>query len=324
MITNDNTNLVPKTTFNGRVLEFDFPGLEIGIAEYDEGPTGCTVFLFDNGGAMTAVDIRGGSVGTTGNHEWNDAICVAGGSLYGLEAASGVAAELFARANYSTNFEHIAAVSGAIIFDNLMDRQPIYPDNALGRAAAKAAQPGKFLLGQRGAGRSAGVGLGFGFIGKEPSGQGGAFGQVGPTRIAVFTVVNAIGAIVNREGDVVRGHFNQKKGRRQTALADLKDHLAEAGTAVSRPGNTTITVMVTNQKMSYGALTQVGRQVHSSMARAIHPFHTMFDGDVFYTVTTNEVENKSLNEIGLGVVASELAWDAVLSTVEVGDVAITK
>src|SRR5215207_3751851 len=35
----------PPTT--GPVLEFDFPGLEIGVAAYPEIPTGCTVFNFD-------------------------------------------------------------------------------------------------------------------------------------------------------------------------------------------------------------------------------------------------------------------------------------
>ena len=33
-------------------------------------------------------------------------------------------------------------------------------------------------------------------------------------------------------------------------------------------------------------------------------------------VTTNEVENSALNDLALGVVASELAWDAVLSCVQ--------
>ena len=43
--TNDLDHPVARIEFpNARALEFDFPGLEIGIAEYEEGPTGCTVF----------------------------------------------------------------------------------------------------------------------------------------------------------------------------------------------------------------------------------------------------------------------------------------
>ena len=67
-------------------------GLAIGVAEYDEGPTGCTVFHFP-GPALVAMDVRGGSVGTIMEGDGlTDAICLAGGSLYGLEAATGVAA----------------------------------------------------------------------------------------------------------------------------------------------------------------------------------------------------------------------------------------
>ncbi len=75
--------------------------------------------------------------------------------------------------------------------------------------------------------------------------------------------------------------------------------------------HTTLTLVVTNQKL---APHQLARHVHSSMARAIQPFHTESDGDVLYAVTTNEVENKALNSTELGVLASELAWDAVLSS----------
>jgi L-aminopeptidase/D-esterase-like protein len=49
------------------------------------------------------------------------------------------------------------------------------------------------------------------------------------------------------------------------------------------------------------------------MARAIQPFHTIYDGDVFFTATTEEINDPGLSEIALGVLASELAWDAVLS-----------
>jgi 6-aminohexanoate-oligomer endohydrolase len=62
-------------------------------------------------------------------------------------------------------------------------------------------------------------------------------------------------------------------------------------------------------------LRTLGRQVHASMARAIQPFHALVDGDVLYAVSTNQVENPAVESIGLGVVASELAWEAVLAAV---------
>jgi hypothetical protein len=58
-----NANLTPTGAVDGPVLEVDFPGLQIGVAEYEEGPTGATLFLFDSK-VKGAVDVRGGSPGT--------------------------------------------------------------------------------------------------------------------------------------------------------------------------------------------------------------------------------------------------------------------
>jgi L-aminopeptidase/D-esterase-like protein len=58
----------------------------------------------------------------------------------------------------------------------------------------------------------------------------------------------------------------------------------------------------------------VARQVHTSMARAIQPFHTLDDGDAFFAVTTDEVEY--IGATSLGLLASDLAWDAVLAAVK--------
>lgn len=286
-------------------LTFEFPGLRIGVAEYDDGPTGCTVFHFTRG-AMLERDVRGGSPGTFGDLDWVDAICLAGGSLYGLEACTGVAAELFEQRGYDTGWTAIADVTGAIIFDFGPRENAVYPDKELGRAALRAAREGSFPLGQRGAARSATVGKTFGFELAEPGGQGGAFRQVGETRLAVFTVVNAVGAVVDRDGNVVRGHLAPTGARRK---------LVEGIEARVTGGNTTLTVVATNQKLDRWLLRQLARQVHTSMARAIHPFHALTDGDVLFAATTNEVENDALDSLTLGVVASELAWDAVLAAV---------
>src|SRR5690242_4062384 len=213
-LTNDTASLAPRTTFEGKNLEFDFPGLEIGVAEYDEGPTGCTVFSFPDG-AASSIDVRGGSPGVSGaGYEFVHAICLAGGSLYGLEATAGVAAELLARRDYRTGWMDIPLVAGAIIFDWGRRDNAVYPDKELGRAALRSARAGVFPLGPHGAGRSATVGKVFDYEEGEPAGQGAAFRQLGETKVAVFTVVNAIGAIVDRGGSVVRGHYDRGSGVR--------------------------------------------------------------------------------------------------------------
>jgi L-aminopeptidase/D-esterase-like protein len=312
--TNDLIALTPRTEFQGRDLEFDFPSLQIGVADYPEGPTGCTVFYFP-GGARCAADVRGGSPGTLmAGDGWLDALCFTGGSLYGLEAATGVSAELFARRSYATQWNQIAIVRAAVIFDFPRRPSAVYPDKALGRAALKAARSGTFPQGRHGAGCSASVGKAFGNLDhSEPSGQGGAFRRVGATRIAVFTVVNAVGAIIDRQGQVVRGYLDRKTGRRRTATDLLEQQLNGSPPTERTPGNTTLTAVITNQKLDPTQLTPLARQVHSSMSRAIQPFHAWNDGDVLYAISTNEVANPALDVTRLGILASELAWDAVLN-----------
>ncbi len=312
---NDDLVLVPRTEFDGRRLEFDFPGLEIGVAEYDEGPTGCTVLHFRDG-VSCSTDVRGGSPGTIGgDYEWVHAICLAGGSLYGLEAATGVAAELLARREYRTAWLDIPIVAGAIIFDFGPRENAVYPDKELGRAALRAAREGVFPLGTRGAGRSATAGKTFEYSEGEPAGQGGAFRQVGETRISVFTVVNAVGAVLDREGNVVCGHLDRATGVRRGLVSGVEERLGAGVPVRPLPGNTTLTVVATNQRLDQRSLRTLGRQVHASMARAIQPFHALVDGDVLFAVSTNEVESPLLESIGLGVIASEVAWDAVLAAV---------
>ena len=103
--------LVPRTSFDGPELRFDFPGLDIGVAEYEEGPTGCTVLSFPGGPVPCSVDVRGGSPAvSSAGVDFVDAICLAGGSLYGLEAAAGVAAEELARREYRTDWLAIPLV----------------------------------------------------------------------------------------------------------------------------------------------------------------------------------------------------------------------
>jgi 6-aminohexanoate-oligomer endohydrolase len=293
-----------------RELALDFPGLEIGVAEYEEGPTGCTVFHFPQGRVQIVQDVRGGSPGVIGTARVADAICLAGGSAYGLEAACGVQAELLARRDFSTAWDDIAVVHGAIIFDFGRRRNAVYPDRELGRQALRSARPGVFPCGARGAGRSATVGKTFGVERAESSGQGGAFRAIGSTRIAVFTVVNAVGAVVDRDGNVVRGYYDPKTETRAPLAEALEQRLAQPP-----PGNTTLTVLATNQILDERSHRQLAAQVHASMARAIQPFHALVDGDVLFAVTTAEVENRELDPMTLGIVASELAWDAVLNAV---------
>ena len=247
--------------------------------------------------------------------------------LGGLSAATGVANGIKEEAAAAGDVDFIAGVVAAIIYDVGGRRfSRVTPDDRLGKAALRSAEPGWFPLGARGAGRFAMQGVYYArgesadrYADWPHSGQGGAFREIGPTKIGVFTVVNAMGTIVDRNGRIVRCKRNSSDGGCPLIVDQLKaftpiggggDHGSEGPTS-----NTTLTLVVTNQKMPFASLQRLAVQVHGSMSRAIQPFATTFDGDVLYAVTTDEVENPELSPMDLGVLASELAWDAVLSSV---------
>jgi len=160
------------------------------------------------------------------------------------------------------------------------------------------------------------VGKFFGARYMEPAGQGGAFRQVGRSKIAVFTVVNAVGAVVDRQGRVVRGNRAPESGLRTSFAADLLDGTDRRKRQLEKtPGaleNTTLTLLVINRRVRHLELGRLAIQTHTSMARAIQPFHTEHDGDVLFAVSTGEVEDTDASMQDIAVHAGEVAWDAVL------------
>jgi L-aminopeptidase/D-esterase-like protein len=303
-------DMSPITDLTGDRLTFDFSGFRIGTAEYGPGLTGCTLFLFDEK-AATAVDIRGGDPAVSEyGYDGYDAICFAGGSMQGLEVLAGVRAALFDDYGPDRDLVTCAAVN-----DWYQRERTVNPDKRLGIAAYARATPNQFLMGRHGAGANVWVGGGKGRGVGEPeqAGQGAAFGQYGPVRIAVFTVVNAFGAIVDRQGRVVCGNFQPSTGERSHHLTGLTEGQPSPEQPSRSTGNTTLTMVITNQKLTHHQLRQTGRQIHSSMARAIQPFHTVYDGDVLYLASTMAVQDTNLDTVSLGLLGSELAWDAVLS-----------
>jgi L-aminopeptidase/D-esterase-like protein len=327
----DQSNLVPNTKVDGPTLTFDWPAIEVGVGSYEEGPTGVTVIRFPRR-ASVAVDVRGGSPATVNTdllrlgygRPFTDAIVFSGGSSYGEEAITAVATGLKDDGVRSGELRNVAFVPGAIIYD-LGGRRfnEIYPDKPLAQAALRAARPGVFPLGAQGAGRMAMQGWYFGC--DAHSGQGGAFRQVGATKIAAFVVVNANGAVTDRTGRLVSCNRAKSWGNLATT-SELLQHLpaslkadwdAEAARQRDAPatGNTTLSLIVTNQKLDYAALQRLAVQVHTSMARAIQPFSTEADGDTLYAASTQEVDNKDLTAVTLATVAAETMWDAVLASV---------
>lgn len=333
-------NLTPLLNSGEKLLEFDWPALQIGTGEYKEGPTGVTVFKFGKK-SLGAVDVRGGAPGTVNTDYLRlgyekpelDAVVLSGGSWYGLESTTAVATGLKDDNIRNGYWDNLALTVGAIIYD-FGDRRlnEVYPDKTLAQAALRAVKPGVFPLGSHGAGRFARSG---GFFGcGSYSGQGGAFRQIGDIKIAAFTVVNAGGVITDRDGSIVTC-FKDSTWPETVKTADLfagVPHSRKLGwDGVPQGGdnkNTTISLVVTNQKMTYAELQRLAVQVHTSMGRGLQPFATVNDGDVLYAVSTGEVGDDakaggmSASDLGagistgdLGAIASEVMWDAILASV---------
>jgi L-aminopeptidase/D-esterase-like protein len=319
-------------SLDGPALAFDFPAVQVGTAEYEEGPTGATVILFRKP-VMAAVDVRGGAPGTLNTDllrlGFDDpvvhAITLAGGSAYGLSVATGVANALKEKTADPGNWKNIAVVPAAIIFDLGTRRyNAVTPDERLGRAALDAVRSGWVPLGARGAGRFAMQGAYLGDM--QHSGQGAAIRQLGEIKVLVVTVVNALGSIVDRSGRMLRCS-HPIAGDCGPIAERISAHLAALGVAqvavadVERHGgptaNTTITVVVTNQTLPHWALQRLAVQVHNSMSRAIQPFGTEFDGDTLFAVSTGEIKNSKVGTADLGALASEAAWDAILASAPV-------
>lgn len=312
-------------------LKFDWPMLSIGTGQYEAGPTGVTIFRFGRK-VHGAVDVRGGGPGTVNAPYLElgyvqpelDAVVLAGGSWYGLEAVTAVNTAMKDDGYRGGHWNNVGLAVGSIIYDFGGRRlNEIYPDKRLAQAAYRAARPGVFPIGPYGAGRSAMTGGLFGCNAR--SGQGAAFKQIGEVKIAVFTVVNALGVVTDRKGRVVACHAGSQWPK------DLYAHdlLAASPASLSSDWNggqqtapdrknTTISLVVTNRTMSSAELKRLAAQVHTSMARGIQPFATELDGDVLYAVSTGEIEvgpGDGLVTAEIGAVASELMWDAILSSV---------
>ena len=328
----DQSLLELNTDIKGPTLDFDWPAIQIGVGSYEKGPTGLTIIHFKTR-ASVAVDVRGGAPGTVNSDglrngygaAFTDAIVFTGGSAYGEEAITAVATGLKNLGLRAGDWNSVAFVPGAVIYDFGPRRlNEIYPDKRLAHATLRAMRPGVFPLGAQGAGRMAMQGGYFGCL--AHSGQGGAYRQIGPSKIAAFVVVNASGAVTDREGRLVSCNRATSWGNLTTTsellghlpaslkadwVAPLTEQRTEAGTT----RNTTISLVVTNQKLVPWELQRLAVQVHTSMSRGIQPFSTQNDGDTLFAASTQEVENKDLGSVTLGTIASEIMWDAILASV---------
>ncbi len=282
-----------------RNLITDVPGLSVGGAVDARARTGVSVILPDDR-AVCAVDVRGGAPGTRETDalgadtlvEAVDAVVLAGGSVYGLAAADGVAAWLGVQGRgyglaRGPGIPLAPVVPCAILYDLAHGGDKDWglkpPYRELGIAAAKGAGRA-FDLGTAGAGAGAMAG-----------GLKGGLGSASAVTPDGFTVgalvaVNSFGSVVAPGGAAfwaqpfeIDGEFGAM------AAGPLRAGPHDWGLAKRDPrlgAHTTIACVAVDAVLDPAQARRLAVMAQDGLSRAIRPVHTPFDGDVVFALAT--------------------------------------
>ena len=278
-----------------RNLITDVPGLMVGNARDARLKSGVTVLTAATP-FLAAVDVRGSAPGTRETDllapgrlvEAVDALVLSGGSAFGLDAASGVTDGLRAQGRgYPAGPARVPIVPAAILFDlaNGGDKDwQVNPYAGLGRAALAAAGT-DFAIGSEGAG-----------TGAMTAGLMGGLGSASQaledgTTVGALVAVNPHGSVTLPGGRAFwAGAF--EIGAEFGGLGQQPVRLAEAGPGPRKPGiagpraNTTIAIGATDARRDKAQARRMAEVAQNGIARAIHPAHTPYDGDLVFAVST--------------------------------------
>jgi len=256
------------------------PGVRVAHWTDPVGATGCSVILFDPPGAVTSGMVLGAAPGSREFAllapekmvERVDALVLAGGSAFGLDAASGVMAFMAEQGRgFATPFGVVPIVPAAVLFDLGVGDARAHPTAAAGYAAARlAASPaGREAVaeGRVGAGTGATVGKIAGFERAQRSGIGSALRQVAGAQVAALAVSNAVGDLFEPStGELVAG-------------AGMTSEELLAGSHAVPGGNTTLVAVVTDAPLCKAEAHALSVAAHVGIAQVTRPSHTVFDGD---------------------------------------------
>lgn len=306
------------------------PGIRIGHAQDDEALTGCTVILCEKG-AVAGVDQRGGAPGTRETDLLNPvnavekvhAVLLAGGSAFGLDAASGVMRYLEEKGiGFNTGVARVPIVPAAILYDLAIGRADVRPDLEMGYRAAACASADEARAGNLGAGTGATVGKIFGMAGAMKSGLGTASMEVGGgVVVGAIVAVNAFGDVIDPQtGRILAGTRSTKLGPVQLGSADyfantlavMKTLAGRAIMKLAMSRNTVIGVVATNARFTKSEATKMAQMAQDGLARAIRPAHTMLDGDTIFAMATGQ---KKADVSIVGAYAAEVFAQAILRAV---------
>jgi L-aminopeptidase/D-esterase-like protein len=308
----------------------DVPGILVGHAQDNTALTGCTVILCEQG-AVGGVDQRGGAPGTRevdALHPMHlvskvHGVVLAGGSAFGLEAATGVMRYLEERdVGFDTRIAKVPIVPAAILFDLGIGKADVRPDAAMGYLACENASSEPPAEGNVGAGTGATVGKILGIGQCMKSGVGTASMEIGAgVIVAAIVAVNAFGDVIDpTNGQIIAGARSKDVGPLHIgAPGYFADTLQVMQTLIGRTilgfgsrENTVIGVVATNAKLDKEAINKVAQMSHDGLARTVRPAHTMLDGDTIFALATGE-HAADVNIVG--AYAAEVFAQAILRAV---------
>lgn len=283
----------------------DVPGIKVGQVTNESALTGCTVILCEDG-AVGGVDVRGAAPGTRETDllrpgtlvDRVHGVLLAGGSAYGLDAASGVMKYLEEQGiGFDVGVARVPIVPAAILFDLAIGDPKVRPDLNMGYEAARLAISGPVEEGNVGAGTGATVGKFFGPGYAMKSGLGTASKRLDSgVTIGAIVAVNAFGDVYDSEtNQMIAGALNPMTGKLVKTI-DVMASSFEIGNNFAGV-NTTIAVVATDAKLSKEEANKVAQMAQNGLARTIKPVHTMFDGDTVFALSTGTKEG-SVNIIG--------------------------
>ena len=269
------------------------------------------------GGAVGGVDIRGAATGTEEIDALRPAhitdrvhaVVLAGGSAFGLEAASGVRRFLEHRGvGFQTGAAVVPIVPCAILYDLAIGKPNVRPTREMGESAAAAATDSPVLQGAVGAGTGATIGKIFGMPQAMKSGIGSfTVNLTESVRVSALVAVNAFGDVRDPEtGQLIAG---ARRDRNNSELADTEAEMKRGARGGFGRQNTTLAVVATNAKLSKVGATRLAEMADLGMARTIFPIHTAFDGDLCFALSLGN-ESADLNT--LGVAAAEAVAKSIV------------
>jgi L-aminopeptidase/D-esterase-like protein len=292
------------------------PGIQVGHATDEEGMTGCTVVMCQDG-AVGGVDQRGGAPGTRETDllrplhlvQKVHAVLLAGGSAFGLAAADGVVRYLEEQeVGFDARVARVPIVPAAILFDLDIGDPKSRPDAAMGYSACQNASDGPVEEGNVGAGTGATAGKILGSKQAMKTGLGSAAASLGRGLVVGAVVAaNPFGDVVDPDsGRLIAGTRSPRSG----ALANTLDVMRSfVGKAVLRfASSTVIGVVATNARLTKEETNKVAQMAQDGVARAIRPAHTLFDGDTLFALSTGK-KRADVNLVG--AYAAEMVAQAI-------------